>query len=106
MRHDQEACGGHVSPTLQDREKVTSATHARNDSLVTPHCRMVYFLLQSSLIVRIGLCAAAETELLAQVVSSLPADCTLTAGNANLQGYPVANLEAADLRADSYHLAC
>lgn len=72
---------------------------------MTPHSRVIDPLLQSALIVRIGLCAAPESKLLAKVVSTLAADATLAASDANLESHSVAELEASDLRANGDYLA-
>ena len=44
------------------------------------------------------LCAASESHLLAEIIPALSADTALTTGDADLESYPVSNLEARDLR--------
>lgn len=62
---------------------------------------MIYSFLQSSLKVRYTLCAASESHLLAQIVPAFPADCALSARNADLEGNSVTNGKARDLRANT-----
>ena len=65
--------------------------------LVTPDGRVVDPLLKSTLVVRVTLGAAPEAHLLAEVVSALPADPALTAGNTNLESNSITQLEASHL---------
>ena len=62
---------------------------------------MVYPLLKSALEVRDRFGTTPKPHLLAQVVSTFAADATLAAGDADLKGDPVADVEAQDLRPDS-----
>jgi hypothetical protein len=64
---------------------------------MAPDCRMVDSFLQRSLEMWNAFGTTPEFHLLAQVVSSFPADATLTAGNANFQRNTVADIEAIDL---------
>jgi hypothetical protein len=52
--------------------------------LVTPHGRVVYPLLQSALEVRNGFGAAPKPHLLAEIISSSPADAALPTRDADL----------------------
>ena len=67
-------------------------------NLVAPVSGVVDLVLQGSLVVRERLRAAPKPQLLAEVVSSFPASATLAAGNTDLEGNAVTNLEALDFR--------
>jgi hypothetical protein len=62
-------------------------------------------ILQGSLVMRICFGTAPEPQLLAEVISPLPADAALAASNANFECNSVTNAEACDLRANCYNLA-
>lgn len=68
---------------------------------MAPHCGVVYSLLQSSLKMRYTLRAASESHLLAKIITTFPADCTLSARDADLEGNSVTDGEARDLRSNS-----
>jgi hypothetical protein len=69
---------------------------------VTPDGRVIYPLLQSTLKVWNALRAASEAHFLAEIVSTFSAHATLTAWDANLESYPIANCEASNHRTDSH----
>lgn len=59
--------------------------------------------LKSALEVRYTFSAASESHLLAQIISSFPADTTFTTGNANLKGNAVAYIETFYRWSKGYH---
>ncbi len=69
---------------------------------MTPHGWVVDSLLQGALEVRDAFGATPEAHLLAEVVSTSPADSALAAGDADLERDPVVDLEAHDLGADGH----
>jgi len=72
----------------------------RGNILVAPDGRVVYLLLQSPLEVGNRFGATPESHLLAEIISALPADAALAAGDADLEGNTVAEVKARDLRAN------
>jgi hypothetical protein len=63
---------------------------------------MVDPLLQSTLEMRHALRTTSKSHLLAEIIPSFPADCALTARNADFESDTVADVEAIDGWADSY----
>ena len=70
---------------------------------MTPGRRMIYPLLERSLVMRHALGAAAEPHLLAEVVPPLAADAALAAGDTDLERDAVADLEPGHPRADGHN---
>ena len=64
---------------------------------MAPDCRVVDSFLQRSLEMWNAFGTTPEFHPLAQVISSFPADATLTAWNSNFQRNTVADIEAIDL---------
>ena len=67
---------------------------------MAPYGGMIYLLLEGSLVMGIALGTASETQLLAEVISTFAANTTLSTCHPNLESNPIANLEAAYLRAN------
>jgi hypothetical protein len=84
------------------KKKNSSLTCSLN-LLVAPDCGVVDPLLESSLEVRDAFRTTPEPHLFAQIVTTFSADSTLAAGDADLEGYSIANLEAIDLRTNANH---
>jgi len=64
---------------------------------------MVDSFLESSLKMRDALRTTSKSHLFAKIISSFPANRTLTAWNANLESHSVADCEAIDLRANAHN---
>jgi hypothetical protein len=65
---------------------------------------MIDPVLESSLVVRIGLRTTPEPELFAKVVPPFPADAALSASNTNLEGNSIANAETINSWSNSNYL--
>jgi len=72
----------------------------REHLLVTPDRWVVYPFLESALEVGHRFGTTPKPHLLAEVITTLPADAALAAWDANLKGDPVANAEASNLGSD------
>ena len=64
---------------------------------------MIDSFLKSSLEMRDALRTTSEPHLFAKIVSPFPANCTLTARNANFESDSVANCEAINLRSNAHN---